>query len=453
MKRPVAPSRRALLRSALSLGLAPLAAGCALAPASSGAVGDATPAGPSASHARHWRRARVVVVGGGYGGATAAKYLRLWSGGTLDVTLVEAEPAFISCPGSNLVVAGRRELASLAQGYDALTARHGVRLVHERATAIDLERRTLRLASGAALPWDRLLLAPGVELLQKEIEGLAEAHAAGRAPAAWTAGAETLLLRDQLRAMPDGGVVALTIPEVPYRCPPGPYERACLVAEWLARAKPRAKLIVLDANPDISSKAALFRRAFADRYKGRLEYRPQHRLVGVDARPGARATLRFEVDDDLQADVLNALPPMRAGALAANAGLADANGRWCRVDFRSFESAVAPGVHVLGDAVQSAQLMPKSGHMANAHAKVAAAAVLALLAEQPPPAEPLLTNTCYSLVSAQEAVHVASVHRFDAAAHTFLPVEGAGGLSAAASAEEARLAEAWAANIRADMLD
>lgn len=420
--------RRTLLQAAAAGGLGAALAGCA------------TPRVPA--------RAQVVVVGGGYGGATTARYLRLLSDQRIDVVLVEPNPQFVSCPMSNLVVGGVQPLASVTRPYDTLRAQ-GVTLVHDLATAIEPDARRLRLARGDTIAYDRLVLSPGVELMFDRIEGLAAAHASGRILQAWKAGPETEALQRQLAAMPDGGVYAITIPEAPYRCPPGPYERASLVAAYFKAHKPRAKVLVLDANEDVTSKAALFKQAWRELYPGLLEYRPQHRVTGVDA---ARGVIRFEVHEDLRADVLNVLPPMRAGALAVQAGLANANARWCHVDYRRFASTAAPDVHVIGDAIQIAPGMPKSGHMANNHGKVAAAAIVAELQGGSAEAAPMLTNTCYSYVSPTEVIHVASVHRYDAAEKTFRTVPGSGGVSAARSALEARYAQAWAANIWGDML-
>ena len=394
-------------------------------------------------------RARVLVVGGGYGGATAAKYLRLWSAHTLDVVLVEPEPAFVSCPMSNLVLGGSRSLAELSVPYDALARTHGVRVVRDRVAAIDPARRVARLASGPEIGYDRLVLSPGVEMMWDGIEGLKTAHDEGRVLQAWQAGAETLALRRQLEAMPDGGVFAIAIPEAPYRCPPGPYERACQVASYFKAAKPRAKVLVLDANQDVTSKGPLFKKAWAELYPGLVEYRPQHRVVGVDARTN---TLRLEFQDDVRADVLNVLPPMRAGAVAVQAGLATANGRWCEVDFLGFESVAAKQVHVLGDAIQTVPLMPKSGHMANAQAKVCAAAIIAALAGRAPDPAPMLSNTCYSFVDARRVIHIASVHAYDAAERTFKTVPGSGGVSAEPNEAESGPAWNWARSIWADML-
>ncbi|NDY92823.1 NAD(P)/FAD-dependent oxidoreductase [Ideonella livida] len=421
-----AQPRRRLLRGLAAAPLLPLA-GCATAPLA---------------------RARVVVVGGGLGGATAAKYLRLFSDHRLEVVLVEPRPAFVSCPVSNLVLAGWKGLDELTVAYDGL-ARHGVQQVRDRVGRIDPQARTATLAGGATLRYDRLVLAPGIDFLWDEVDGLRQAHDAGQVLHAWQAGPETLALRRQLQAMPDGGVFALAIPEAPYRCPPGPYERACLVAAYLQRHKPRAKVLVLDANPDLTSKAALFRQAWRHLYGDRVEYLPQHRAVGVDAATG---TLRLEVQAPVRADVLNVLPPMRAGALAVQTGLATAGDRWCPVRFLDFASTVAPDIHVLGDALQAAPGMPKSGHMANAQAKVAAAAIVMTLAGRPPEPQPLLTNVCLSQVDEAQAIHVASVHAYDTGRATYLPVPGAGGLSDAPSTLEGRHAEAWARNIWRDSL-
>ncbi len=415
------------------------------------AIGATALAGPLAACASlpGLRNARVVVVGGGYGGATAAKYVRVFSGGRVDVTLVEPNAAFVSCPLSNLVLSGDRNLASLTVPYDALVARHGVRWVRDRAAAIDLGARQVRLDGGGTLDYDRLILSPGIDFVPGAIPGLADAATAARAPHAWKAGAQTLALRHRLEAMPNGGVVAISIPLAPYRCPPAPYERACLIAHWLQRARPASRVLILDANDDVTSKSALFKRVWAQRYPNHIEYRPQYNAVDIAA---AGRVLRFDVQDDIEADVVNLIPPQRAGAIAVGAGLATANGRWCEVDFLTFESTVAPGVHVIGDAIQTAPLMPKSGHMANQQGKVAAAAVVAMLTGRAPDPSPLYANTCYSFTAPDEAMHVATVHRYDATERTMVTVPGAGGLSDAPSAAEGRLAQGWSRAIWSDML-
>lgn len=392
--------------------------------------------------------AKVVVVGGGYGGATAARYLRAWSGNAIEVTLVEPDAAFVSCPLSNLVVTGQRTMADITRSYETLASRFGVRIVRDTVTAIDPSRRTVRLAGGDTLPYDRLVLSPGVEMQTGAIAGLSR-PGGDQILHAWKAGPQTEALARQLAAMRDGGTFAITVPLAPYRCPPGPYERASLVADYLKRNKPRSKVLILDANPDITSKGALFRQVWQTRYAGMIEYRPQYETVDVD--PATR-TLKFDVQDDERADVINLLPPQRAGAIAVATGLATANGRWCEVDFLTMASRAAPDIHVIGDAIQIAPLMPKSGHMANQHGKVAAGAIVALLAGQAPNPAPLYNNTCYSFTSASEAVHIASVHRYDPAQKTMVTVPGSGGLSPAPSDLEGRYAQAWAQGIWTDML-
>ncbi len=392
---------------------------------------------------------KVVVVGGGYGGATAAKYIRMWSNGGVDVTVVEPNPEFISCPISNLVLGGSKTLADITVSYDNLMKRHGVKIVKDTAVGIDTEKRMVKLAGGGELPYDRLILSPGVDLMWDKVPGLNNARAQETILHAWKAGAQTVALRRQLEAMPDGGVYALSIPVAPYRCPPGPYERACQVAWYFKRAKPKSKVLILDGNGDVTSKGPLFKKAWAEEYKGIVEYRGNHVLTDVDA---ATRTAKFEVQDPVKADVLNVVPPQRAGAIARSAGVVTANDRWCDVDFLTFESVKVKNVHVLGDAIQIAAGMPKSGHMANQHAKVCAAAVVALLAGQAPNPTPVLTNTCYSFITDKEVVHVCSVHQYDKEKKTVLAVPGSGGVSPAMSEIEGRYAFSWAKNIWADTL-
>jgi sulfide dehydrogenase [flavocytochrome c] flavoprotein chain len=390
---------------------------------------------------------KVVVVGGGYGGATAAKYLRMWSDYGVDVTLVEPQASFVSCPISNLVLGGSKSMADITSRYDGLVKRHGVRMVRDTVEQIDPQRRTLKLASGAELAYDRLILSPGIDFMWDKLPGMNKPGMQEQVLHAWKAGPQTLALRQQLESMPDGGVFAMSIPQAPYRCPPGPYERACQVAHYFKQAKPRSKVIILDANDDVTSKGPLFKKAWAERYAGIIEYRPKHELSDVDGR-----VLKFEFADDVKAEVLNVIPPMRAGSIAVKTGLATANARWCEVDFLTFESKAARNIHVLGDSIQIAPLMPKSAHMANQHGKTCAAAVLALLTGKEPNRLPIYNNTCYSFVSDEDVVHVASVHRYDADKKTMLTVPGSGGVSAAANELEGRYAMAWARNIWSDTL-
>lgn len=388
---------------------------------------------------------RVVVVGGGFGGATAAKYIRKWEP-RIEVTLVERSEHFVSCPVSNLVLAGLRGIEDITLPYSGL-AKYGVNLVRDEATVIDFDRRQVRLARGAPLPYDRLVVAPGIDFQFDRIPGLAAAVDSGKALHAWKAGAQTVALRRQLEALPDGGVFAISIPRVPFRCPPGPYERASVVAHYFKAAKPRSKIVVLDANPDIASKKDLFAKAWNDLYPGLIEYRPNSELIEFDAQAGVA---RLQVED-FEADLFNVVPPQQAGRIAQP--LISVDDQWVGVEFQTFESGKVPGVHVIGDAIATAYGMPKSAFMANNHAKVVADAVIARLTGQPIDEAPIIANTCYSFVSDSEVVHVASVHKWDAAKKTLLPVHGAGGLSSARSDLEGLYAQSWARNIWDDALN
>ncbi len=395
------------------------------------------------------KSARVLVVGAGYGGATAAKYLRLWSEGNANVTLIEPELSFVSCPLSNLVLGGSSTLPELTVSYDALQKQHGVSLVRDWVTAIDPLKKLVQLHAGTTLNYDKLVLSPGIGLMMNSIEGLVQANQLGATLQAWKAGPETLALQKQLQDMPDGGVFALSIPEAPFRCPPGPYERACQVAAYFKKHKPKSKVLILDANEDVVSKPGLFKKAWADLYPGMIEYRASHNLVRVE---GATKMLRFDIQDSVQADVLNVLPRMRAAELIVQAGLANSNKRWAQVNFLNFESTAAKDIHILGDSTQNAAFMPKSAHMANQHAKVAAAAIVAELRGFALNPQPVLNNTCYSFVDAAKVVHVASVHQYSASDKTYKTVAGSGGVSAAPSELEGVYAWGWARNIWADSL-
>jgi NADPH-dependent 2,4-dienoyl-CoA reductase/sulfur reductase-like enzyme len=389
---------------------------------------------------------QVVVVGGGYGGATAARYVRMWSEGAIDVTLVEPNASFISCPLSNLVLGGSKQIADLTMSYDRM---QGIRVLRDTVTSIDTTKRTLALAGGATLSYDRLIVSPGVDFMWDQLPGMLKPGAQDAVLHAWKAGAQTVALRAQLEAMPDGGVYAMTIPAAPYRCPPGPYERASQIAFYFSRAKPKSKVLILDANDDVVSKGPLFKKVWKERYGGIIEYRPSFRATDVDA---SSRTVVSELGDKVQANVLNVIPPQCAGAIAVQTGLANANGRWCAVDFLTYESTQVKNIHVLGDAIQVSPLMPKSAHMANQHAKVCAAAVVDLLAGRAPDGHPMLTNTCYSFVSDKDVIHVASVHAYDAEKKTLLVVSGSGGVSAGPSALEGEYAMNWARNIWTDTL-
>jgi sulfite dehydrogenase len=364
----------------------------------------------------------------------------------IDVTLVERGTQFVSCPLSNLVIGGNAQMSDITLGYEGLSKR-GIRLVRDEATDVDAAKREVRLASGVTVGYDRLIVSPGVDVAYATIPGLQTRDAQSRVLHAWKAGPQTLALRKQLENMRDGGVFVIHIPRAPLRCPPGPYERACQVADYFKRAKPKSKIIVLDTNEDILSKKALFLAAWNGQYKGMIDYQPNSELTDVDSRT-LTAKLQF---DDVQADVLNVVPPQHAGDIARRAGLAASHG-WCEIDWLTYESKLVPGVHVLGDALLSAPAMPKSATMANQHAKVCAAAVIAKIKGTPVNDAPMLINTCYSFVDRRNVMHVASVHQYDGAQKTMLPVKGAGGLSEKASELETTYAWGWARNIWAEAL-
>ncbi len=440
-------SRRSFLQTSAAVSLLGLGA-CASTSSTSSTTSTSSTSGiPS--------KAKVVVIGGGYGGATAAKYVRLLSDYKMDVVLIEPNNAFVSCPLSNLVVGGSRQMAQIITSYEGLSKNHGVRIVKDKATAIDADKKMVTLGNGSRIAYDKLVVSPGIELMMDSIEGLDAAQDAGMIVQAWKAGPETLSLRNQLQSMQDGGVFAITIPEAPYRCPPGPYERACQVAWYFKNFKPRSKVLILDANPDVTSKGPLFKKVWAEMYPGMVEYRGQHKTIAVN---GSQGIIKFDVQEDVKANVINALPSMRAGTIAQQAGLNNmANKRWCGVNYQNFESTAAKDVHVLGDSIQIAPGMPKSGHMANGHGKVAAAAIVAQLSGWDINPAPMLTNTCYSFVSDKEVVHVASVHEYVAAEKTFKTVAGSGGVSPIEMKPEVTTLEAtyannWAQNIWADTL-
>lgn len=391
------------------------------------------------------RLARVVIVGAGYGGATTARYLKHWGGDSIDVVLIDRNPQFISCPLSNLVIGGSRTIAAQTVGYQGLRAL-GVNVIVDEVDAIDVARKRVTLRRTADQGYDRVVVSPGIDFNFAAVRGL-DAEAQKTILHAWKAGQQTVDLRRQLEAMPDGGVYVLTVPLAPYRCPPGPYERICQVAHYFKTRKPRSKIVVLDANPDVTSKGPLFKRVWNEQYRGMIDYRPNSNVTEIDARTRTAIT---DVGDRVRADVLNVVPPQTAGEIAHKTGLATANNRWCTVDWVTMESTAARDVHVLGDATLSAPGMPKSGHMANQHGKAAAAAIVEIASGRTPQ-PPMMANTCYSFVDDQNVIHVASVHRYSAEKKTIEPVAGAGGVSGGPNALEGVYANAWAQNIWKDM--
>ena len=397
---------------------------------------------PAFGKSRRAAAGRVVVVGAGYGGATAAKYVRMLSGGRIDVILVDQNANFVSCPVSNRVLGGQRTLEQLTFGYEQLQRHHGVKFMRGSVTAVDADKSRIVVA-GKSLPYDRLIVAPGIDFIYDDFPMLAGAQE--QIPHAWKAGPQTRNLQRQLLAMPDGGVFTIVVPPQPYRCPPAPYERACQVAFYLKTHKPRSKVIVLDANPVITSKRALFEQAFRALYPGLIEYVPGSELQQVDV---ATRTVKTAFDS-VKSTVLNIIPPQRAGKLAQDCGLANVERRWCEVDFVSYASTVLPRVHVLGDAIESG--LPKSAHMANAQAKVCARAVVDLVLGQALDPSPAFANTCYSYVDDKQAMHISTLYRYDTAKESMQAV-GASNLSEHASAQEGVDADAWARRIWDDVL-
>jgi sulfide dehydrogenase [flavocytochrome c] flavoprotein subunit len=387
---------------------------------------------------------RVVVIGGGYAGATAAKYLRLWSLGSIEVIMVEPNSQFVSCPLSNLVLGGSKSINNLTFGYDALKTNHGIKLIQDTVTTIDTSAKKVRMLRGE-LSFDKLIVAPGVDFVYDTLPMLATADAQQQIPHAWRAGWQTVNLRKQLEAMPDGGVFVMNVPKAPYRCPPGPYERACQVASYFKAHKQKSKVIVVDANAEIISKKGLFTKVFNETYAGIIDYRPENTIISVDIMSKTVST-DFDI---IKADVLNVIPPQRAGKIAQLANLTEKDYPWCDVNFLTYESKLVPNIYVLGDSVAAG--LPKSAHMATNQAKVCANAIVQLFAGQTPDPAPVFANTCYSYVTDKSAMHVANVYRYDEGKKIMLSAEG-GGVSMNPSEKEGEYAMAWAKNIWADTL-
>jgi len=388
-------------------------------------------------------KAHVVVIGGGFGGATAAKYIRLFDPG-VQVTLIDANAQHITCPFSNLVLAGELGLNDITMRFDQLAKRHDVRIVKGLVTQIESDRKQVVLADGQRIDWDRLVVSPGIDFRYDAIEGLDAQVANTTMPHAWQAGAQTTLLRQQLEAMPDGGTFILASPPNPFRCPPGPYERASLVAYYLKQHKPRSKLLILDAKSKFA-KQALFETGWQKEYPGMIEWVGAEFGGTVSAVDPKTGTVIADGQRH-KAAVANVIPPQKAGAIAFAADLTDDSG-WCPVNPRTYESTRHPGIHVIGDAAIAGPL-PKSGFAANSEGKVCAAAIVALLNEQPVPA-PSWVNTCYSLVAPDYGISVAAVYRMEADK----TVATAGGVSPMGgnTQAEAAYARGWYTSITQDI--
>jgi sulfide dehydrogenase [flavocytochrome c] flavoprotein chain len=391
----------------------------------------------------------VVVIGGGFGGATCAKYLRRFDPG-LKVTLVEANRQYATCPGSNWVLGGLRDMPAITQGYDALRSKHGVDVIHDTVTAIDPAARTVRLAGGQTLNYDKLVMSPGIDFRWGAIEGYDE-NASRRIPHAWKAGAQTALLRDQLRAMRDGGTFIMSAPGGAFRCPPGPYERVSMIAHYLKTNKPKSKILVLDAKENFS-KQGLFQAGWAKRYEGMIEWVAGSKGGRVERVDVAKMAVYTEGGfTEHKGDVINIIPAQTASNLALATGLGNDEG-WCPVNQATFESAKHPGIYVIGDSA-IAGAMPKSGHAANNQGKMAAVAVVSAIRGYAVP-EPSAVNTCYSLVAPDYGISIAAVYRLKDGA--LAGVQGAGGLtpadaSAADLRREANYAAGWYTGITEDI--
>lgn len=394
-------------------------------------------------------RPKVVVVGAGYGGATCARYLKLWDP-KVEVTVIEPNPRFVSCPMSNTVLVGWNRLADITFPYDHI--RKVVdRFIKDSVIAIDPDRRIVTTAGGHAITYDRLILSPGVELQFDRVAGY-DAKARKTVKHAWQAGPEqTGVLRRQLEAMPDGGVFVMSIPMAPFRCPPAPYERVSLIADYFKRAKPRAKIILLDGNDDIVSKKALFTTAWARHYgygsdASMIDYRPGNMASAIDA-----GAMKIVTDfEEVKGDVINLVPPMRAAAITGAIGARTGdNGAWCPVDYLSFESSVLPNVHILGDSVLSN--LSKAAALANNGGKLCAYALTEIFSGRAPDPVPVVTSTCYSACSSSTAFHVATVFRYNPA-DKGMEVQPGSGVSDEESEEEFKYMRGWARNIWADTL-
>jgi len=385
---------------------------------------------------------RVVVVGGGFGGTIAAKYLRMMDK-SLEVVLIERNDHFITCPLSNLYLGGLLpDLTPLTMRYDQLTANHGIKLVHAEVTGIDAATHTVQTSRGA-IKYDRLVISPGIDFRTEEIQGY-DSGTPEIMPHAWKAGPQTLLLRKQLEAMKDGGSVVISIPLAPFRCPPGPYERASMVAMYLKQYKPKSKVIVLDANPDIVSKGALFKRGWKKYYEGIIDYRSAKKVSEIDK---GKMEVLVEGVERVHGDVINLIPPQRASDLAVKAGLVGDDKRWCPVNQATFESSRRKDIHVIGDACIAGP-MPKSAYSANSQAKICAANIVAMM-NQREAAGLSGINVCYSYITEKEAVSIAAVYTLKDG--NIVGVPNSGGVSPDLNEAEAIYAKSWHKNILTEM--
>jgi sulfide dehydrogenase [flavocytochrome c] flavoprotein chain len=413
--------RRSFLKMTAGAGAAGVLYGCA----STGPSGSTAEVMPKTGR-------RVVVVGGGYGGTIAAKYIRMMDK-SIEVVLVERNDHFVSCPFSNLYIGGlMKDLSPLTIRYDKLVANHGIKFLQAEVTGVDAASKTVVTSKGT-LKYDHLVLSPGVDFRTEEVKGYNLATTPDVIPHAWKAGPQTVLLRKQLEAMPAGGNVVLTIPLAPFRCPPGPYERTSMIAMFLKQHKPKSKM-------------GLFLKGWKKHYEGIIDYRPAKKVTEVDV---ASKTVLIEGLEDVKGAVVNLIPPQRAGQIAVAAGLVGADKNWCPVNPTTFESTIHKGIHVIGDACV-AGAMPKSGYSANSEAKACATNIVNMMNGRE-----LVDfsgiNTCYSFLSAKEAVEVTGVYKVDKEKNAIIAVPGTVGVSPDLSELEAIYAESWLKNILTEM--
>ncbi|MEI7841602.1 MAG: FAD/NAD(P)-binding oxidoreductase [Gallionellaceae bacterium] len=412
----------------------------------SGVASAAVAAGSASEVMPKGKQRRVVVIGGGYGGTIAAKYVRMLDS-SIEVVMIERNKQYVSCPFSNYYIGGLlKDLSSLTISYDKLAKNHGIKMVYADVTAIDPAAKTVTMGDGKSISYDRLIVSPGVDFRTEEIEGYND-QTSLLMPHAWKAGEQTILLRKQLEAMKDGGTVVMSMPLVPYRCPPGPYERVSLIANYLKTSKPKSKVILLDANDKVVAKAPLFTKAWSTYYKDNLVYVPSKKVTKVDS---ATMTVTVEGIEDFKGDVVNFIPPQRAGRIAVAAGLVGPDKNWCPVDTISFESKIHKDIHVIGDS-SSAGAMPKSGYSANTEAKVCATNLVALMNGKET-VELSTLNVCYSAISDHESISVAAVYKVIEGKIAAVP--NSGGISPvdfSATKYEHIYAESWLKNILTEM--
>ncbi len=389
----------------------------------------------------------VVIVGGGFSGASLARYLSILSKGRITITLINKSKVFYSCPMSNLVLTGNQSADYLSHEFSSLVKR-GITVLHDEAEYIDPIKKTIQTLTGKLIQADKVVVCPGIDLEFSAIDGF-DAVTQRSVLHAWQGGTQTLALRRRLLDLSDGGVFLISIPPAPYRCPPGPYERASLVANYFKKYKPKSKVLILDANPNVQSKKELFVSTWTKKYGSNIEYVSDFEVTGIDAKQGI---LISQFGEKIKGDVFNVIPPNSSAKIAHQADLVTDNGKWCDVNWRSMESVKYPGVYVLGDATLSAEKMPKSAHMANQHSKIAALDIIAKLDGKEALTDYKIANTCYSFVDEKRAIFVSQVYSFELNTGTVRPIEGAGGLSSEPSVELGRQAHNWAEKIWVDSL-